>query len=246
MSGIFTQFMVGAIALLVVVSAPAGDGVQIAISGFHAAADKIEPGEGWWGIFPAYGGWTLQPTTVTVEAVINPIDGDAIQKTATRIGISQKEDSTVILIRELPKASAGSLIALKPEDATGRLRPGTRSSFNLKSLYTPDLTELFGTGHVELKPGERYTQIRDYELHLMILHGRNTEHQVLIKVPELEGEEGPNLVWAGDLDRDGKLDLIADLSAFYMDTDLALFLSSAAKEGELVGLVARWKARGNC
>lgn len=44
------------------------------------------------------------------------------------------------------------------------------------------------------------------------------------------------LVWAGDLDGDGKLDLIINRGGGTVSTRLALFLSSLAQPGELVGL----------
>ena len=47
--------------------------------------------------------------------------------------------------------------------------------------------------------------------------------------------------WAGDLDRDGKLDLVATLSQKYSYHPRQLFLSSAARQGDLVAEVARYE-----
>jgi hypothetical protein len=44
--------------------------------------------------------------------------------------------------------------------------------------------------------------------------------------------------WAGDLDGDGRLDLLTTFSQKYSYFPRRLWLSSAAREGELVGLVA--------
>ncbi|MBX3176084.1 MAG: hypothetical protein KF886_01865 [Candidatus Hydrogenedentes bacterium] len=243
-----TNFALGVILALLATAAPkapAEDAVQIAISGFFVSAEEIEPGDDWWGIFPSGNGFYLHSTSVTTEAVVNPIDGDGVRKTATKIKTSRAGEQ-ILLVRGLRDAAPGPLIALKPAFAATNLKPGMRSTFSIKQLSQPVLTELFGTGHVVLEPGERYTRIRDYELHLMELPGRTSMHQVIIQIPTLDGEAAPTLVWAGDLDRDGKLDLLMNLSASYMHTDLALLLSSAAKEGERVGLVARWNARSGC
>jgi hypothetical protein len=48
--------------------------------------------------------------------------------------------------------------------------------------------------------------------------------------------------WAGDLDGDGRLDLVTTLSPKYSLYPRRLFLSSAAPEGMLVGLVAAFDA----
>jgi hypothetical protein len=50
----------------------------------------------------------------------------------------------------------------------------------------------------------------------------------------------PSLLWAGDLDRDGRIDLLMDVQTVEAAGSLYhLYLSSQAKKGELVGLVAR-------
>jgi hypothetical protein len=46
--------------------------------------------------------------------------------------------------------------------------------------------------------------------------------------------------WAGDLDRDGRLDLVVTLSRKYSYYPRQLLLSSAAQDGELVAEVARY------
>ena len=52
------------------------------------------------------------------------------------------------------------------------------------------------------------------------------------------GEPHFSVQWAGDLDGDGKLDLVSTFSPKYSYYPRRLFLSSAAPEGKLVGLVA--------
>jgi hypothetical protein len=48
------------------------------------------------------------------------------------------------------------------------------------------------------------------------------------------------LLWAGDLDGDGKLDLLVDLSGTGITSSVTLFLSTLAKGGDLVGEAGRF------
>ncbi len=50
--------------------------------------------------------------------------------------------------------------------------------------------------------------------------------------------------FAGDLDHDGKLDLIADLARHWNEMRTTLWLSSAAKDGQLVAMTAEFSAVG--
>jgi hypothetical protein len=77
--------------------------------------------------------------------------------------------------------------------------------------------------------------ILDYRLTLV---GPGKQSQDL-PVPVRFAEDGvPALVWAGDLDGDGRLDLYMDLTDHYNVTNYVLFLSSRAVTGELVKQVA--------
>ncbi len=48
----------------------------------------------------------------------------------------------------------------------------------------------------------------------------------------------PSLIWAGDLDKDGKLDFLMDLTNHYNASKITLFLSSHAINEEIVRKVA--------
>ena len=52
------------------------------------------------------------------------------------------------------------------------------------------------------------------------------------------------LKFAGDLDGDGKLDLLIDTTHHYNLSEPTLFLSSQAKDGELVHNVASFRTTG--
>jgi hypothetical protein len=58
-------------------------------------------------------------------------------------------------------------------------------------------------------------------------------------------EDATALHWAGDLDGDGRIDLLVDATSHHAGTDLRLYLSSRASNGELVREVARLE-KSNC
>ncbi len=244
MSGFRNRLILGLLSTIAACGASAGDGVHLALSGLHNAADPVRGGGDWWGIFPEGEGYTFQPVRVRVEAVVDPLaDGDT-RKTATRITIPGKAQE-VPLIRGLMSSVAGPVKALKPSKDWGYIAPGNSITLPWDREYALTIS---AKGREVLKeaPGSKWTEIVDYRLSLSCQPGDMSKRQILVSIPELRDEDGPELLWAGDLDRDGKLDLLYNLSSFYIDTELALFLSSAAKEGELVGLVARWNAVGWC
>jgi len=57
-------------------------------------------------------------------------------------------------------------------------------------------------------------------------------------------DNGPFVLWAGDLDLDGRLDLLLDTSDHENVKEMRLFLSSAAKPGQLVSEVALFRQVG--
>ncbi len=242
----YPRLLILAAVLLPVIVASAEDGVHLALSGLHNAADPVRGGGDWWGIFPEGEGYTFQPVRVRVEAVVDPLaDGDT-RKTATQITVPGKTED-IPLIRGLLSSVAGPLKSLKPEKNWGYIAPG--NSITLPWVGAPkEILSISAEGREERKNHPRFGSIDgvDYKLRLNRRVEKETTTQIIASLSVLRALEGPELVWAGDLDRDGKLDLLYNLSSFYIDTELALFLSSAAKEGELVGLVARWNAVGWC
>ena len=54
----------------------------------------------------------------------------------------------------------------------------------------------------------------------------------------------PRLLFAGDLDRDGRLDLIFDITDHYNVSRPTLFLSSGAADGKPLRAAARYESVG--
>ena len=75
-----------------------------------------------------------------------------------------------------------------------------------------------------------------YDARVILTDGRRT--QVLYSADGFADEPHFDIVWAGDLDRDGKLDLVVNLHRKYSAHPYRLLLSSHASGTELVGEAA--------
>jgi hypothetical protein len=80
-----------------------------------------------------------------------------------------------------------------------------------------------------------------------------THRQALLELAATRNEDGslmlgddasPALLFAGDIDRDGRLDLILDATDHYNLSRPTLYLSTQAADGELVHRVAEHEAVG--
>lgn len=77
---------------------------------------------------------------------------------------------------------------------------------------------------------------------LVLLNGESG--QVLYSLQDCGDDPSWILLWAGDLDRDGKLDLYVSVTQHYNVSERKLFLSSQAAEGQLVKEVAEFVTSG--
>jgi len=78
--------------------------------------------------------------------------------------------------------------------------------------------------------------IHDYRL-VLEYPADPRRRQTIAAFETVSADEGfPHVVWAGDLDRDGKLDLLLDLTWHYNVSAPTLYLSSRATAGEFAGL----------
>jgi hypothetical protein len=171
-------------------------------------------------------------------ALVQPYDGEVMPGHVYTI--DRKLDAQpLVLMRELPDGV--------------RTRPETYLHAGMEK-YPPSSTP--GTMEIDIPvPGEparivpRYARQSDNSDLFNVYLETKGRSQLLarIHVDVVAGPSGmargPQLLrWAGDLDGDGKLDLIMNLSSRYgEDAAATLFLSSAAKPGEMVGMAAGFR-----
>lgn len=141
-----------------------------------------------------------------------------------RLDAYSRPRKAYLMFRDVPGVSAGPVVEAKYDlDVTlgrGSVVP-IRLGGDEYELRVTASDDFLNNGVVTLRRGER--------------------SQVVYRMPESIDEGHLALVFAGDLDRDGRLDLVMVNSPKYSVSPLTLYLSGAAGEGELLREAARWE-----
>ena len=145
-------------------------------------------------------------------------------------------------LRIIESARESILFLNKPDSKQGKLE----TVENLKdSILSPLKTVAFSFNKVQYvleSTGEgKDFNIKNYNLTL----SANGNHQYLIKAEDLNDTQ-IELVFAGDIDGDGKLDLILAAPLDYEQDRYLLFLSSKAEEGHIVYLAGELAVQFDC
>jgi len=178
------------------------------------------------GLYKLPTGFALRTTTVSVTEIPNDCGG-----VATRYRAASSQQPLFLL--NAPGLRDGPVRAVLGE--LELLYPGQLRSVEL----TPNqwyYLQAYGTA----SPGVGDTWFTDY---LLVLGHRQIRDT--LAVPNRFGLDAfPHVVWAGDIDNDGALDLILGLSTHYAGRRFGLYLSRAAQAPALVGHVATWEEGG--
>ncbi len=180
--------------------------------------------------FLALVGSRLEPVTIRVTAARDPFEDAEGETTGKRIEAGSYEDAFLLRSGRL---KAGPVTLASPHSTEN-------------ALDTP-LTITLGRTHATLdyRCGDAPDPDGIVSCALVLESAGTT--QVLAEVFaffEARHDLQVYYAFAGDLDRDGKLDLLIDISVDEHEWHPALFLSSAAREGELVAKVAEIVSAG--
>jgi len=151
----------------------------------------------------------LEPGRVTVRRAKDPTGG-----VGKSVSLQNQKKNVVSILARVPGVKAGAVetVQVDSEDQSRRENP-TKLHFHGVEW------------RIEVK-GKN----------LIVSNGKET--QTLMTDLDDEGMPAWELYWAGDIDHDGKLDLLYDVNTFNAVTS-ELALSSAARKGELMRVVAR-------
>lgn len=218
----------------------ADDTVTILRTGlWHGDQVTVESGPDWWGIFPEGDGFTLQQAPITITTEFDAMMDQEGQATGKRVKVPQ-EAEPVLLVHGIKGLKEGRLSTTKRKIPENMVEPGQSIDLELTGDKSQISTKLEISGSMITPEGQSDRLPEDYEFTLVRTSGTGSVKQSLAKLPGITDGK-PRLIWAGDLDRDGKVDVLLNTTDKYFVTDLVLYLSSAAKKGQLVGKVAEWR-----
>lgn len=198
--------------------------VQILQVGEFFCEITAEPNEVWLGLYPTKDGYSLMPSMIHVDAFYDPtITEDENATGATRVSV-QGQNAPLFLVTGLDSLKTGMVKTL----FSGRLPLENFLEFTLdnESTYT-----IAAFGGLKSNSGTAA-----YTVELV----QDNRSQVIC-TSDTTSAAVSYLLWAGDLDRDGQLDMLIDTTCDYNASGPALFLSSLAKHGSLLEKVARFE-----
>jgi hypothetical protein len=210
------------------VASPVESEIQLLqVGAFHGDEVSAGSGEVWLGLYSMPDGYALIPSRITVETVYDPFVDNAGEKTGKVVSVEGRV-RPLFLIKGLDAPERESIKTLSAEQTI--LSPG--KSLNLR-LDDKNESHLTAYGEGDIGPNG-FTSLENYSIEL----SKGQISQELLAYDSTNGAI-PSLLWAGDLDGDGQLDLLINATPHYaVYSAPMLFLSSMAKDGNLVKKVA--------
>lgn len=210
---------------------------------YHGDEVLATSGEQWWGLFITDNGVELLPTTITVNTIRDPfVDLEEGEFTGKEV-VTDNDSLSVFLVKGPDFLEPGTVKTVFSGAATipnSQPQAGRLSSLSL--IFDADEASKIPIHHrfslTDVSSGETLQAVLTF----------SEDGEGKTQKYSLENccdWTGPSLLWAGDLDRDGKLDFLLDTSRHYNVSEPTLFLSSLARTGELGRPVARQRSVGS-
>lgn len=201
----------------------------LTIGTFHGDEiwDNAEKGN-WVGLFLSKTGFYLDKTKLKLKRVNDPIiDENESDKTGWEVQTINK-DSSIILIEGLDFLSPHKVqqAVLSKE----QVFPGDTLRINYLGVdYT-----FFATGEKRKVKGDPLSfEVLNYKLYMTATINGQQRKTLLVSQPNFD-DQMISLLFAGDIDGDGILDLIIDTSRHYNATCPTIYLSKPADNKEVV------------
>jgi hypothetical protein len=198
---------------------------------FHGGEVRARSGERWIGLFPSGDGFAWRSATLITRRVEDLCEAADGEKTGIEVAI--KEGEPIFLLKGLSRLP------------TKNVQPAHYTPFGLELPPSEALKlDLPGTGKYKLRVIDRRQDDAAPPSPSSLLLESTGQKQILHEWPHGLRDEHCELIWAGDLDGDGKLDLFMALSDHYAVIDYTLFLSLKRSKGNLVQRVAAFTING--
>ncbi len=200
---------------------------------FHGEEVLAETGERWLGLHIADNDSTLLEYELTVDTVHDALIDDEQQKTGKKVSVNLPLEPMFLVNSDWVLQS-------------GPVETVFKGNNEWLQSVSPIKVKLAGSDYeikIEGDEGEKcWKDGLPKNARLILSNGKSV--QVLYTLEECGSDPGWFLHWAGDLDKDGKLDLYVTVTQHYNISERKLFLSSQADEGQLVAEVAEFVTSG--
>lgn len=172
------------------------------------------------------------------------IENDFDQCTGDSLKIISPKNKVIVFINN-PELKTGEIESLKINKKT--IWPGEKSNLKFNNLKY----DFHANGKVlskskkwgENDKEEDYMEVEHYKLYLTT---GNAFNELLITADTCDGDAFVQLLFAGDIDQDGKLDFVFGANRNYEEERVILFLSSKADKEEAVKKVAEIAVQFDC
>lgn len=200
----------------------------LSVGQFHGEEISAKTGETWYGLYQSTDGYRLRSFRIRVNQVNDPIVDDEGERTGKQVSVDSNTDP-VFLVKGTETLKERLVLSVFEGEAN--IGVGYFTGFSVRgSKY-----------YLQAVDGKSDDDYLPSGSKLVLSIG---EKEQVIETLNNVNDPGWTILWAGDLDNDGKLDLYLDLSDHYNVSDRVLFLSTKAKRGELVGKVANFRTVG--
>ncbi len=190
---------------------------------------KVGVYKNWLGLYRKQNKYLLLPTTIRVKAVKHDLRDDENSTETTGRKVSSNINlPSVFFLKNAPMLRQGEVKTLfyGNETESEGIDRKYRRIFNFNGKKYTLFVEDSSTDD-----GEYLTE----KSKMVIAQGKIKQ---VIYQPKGCSDCSWNLCWVGDLDNDGELDFLLNLTSHYNSTCHVLFMSSQAKTGEIVRDVA--------
>jgi hypothetical protein len=195
----------------------------------------------WYGLFQNKEGYYIAKTKISTNRFQDEVYGDEDGKKTGWQVKTDKKDTCIVLLSNinLPEGKVKTAeIDVKQLQLYEKnkhfplnsftILPSEKFNFDFNNIkYT-----LFATGEKTYHDDEWFTD-KNYKVILKAENGDTTIEQLIVASPSCSEHE-IRVLWLGDIDQDGKLDLILDVSTQENVLRVAVFLSSKATKNQIV------------
>ena len=208
---------------------------------YHGDEVTAKSGEKWLALVPSLGGYALEETPIRIEFVKDEIIDQKDEATAKKVLIDlNKKPLFLVRANQVIKPGSVEMATAKPQnleiDSAIQLKLNNGRNYDVLvacDANSPLTVDNFRQCPLVLTTESMHQTINNFQI-----------YSPPDSKPVFAGDASPSLIWAGDLNKDGALDLLIDLSNHYNISAPTLFLSSGAPSDALVVKAAEFITSG--